>query len=290
MGKSELIKVNLKLWFLHQHICVSNISVTVCLYNHVLNKYFLFLFFNMFSLVSGWLMCEVQPEWVKKAFGFVFNVSNAWNKFKFKPSETTVATSLQFYEFYARKVVSWQRHLLTKTLFVALIPNYNWTRLFMYFSSAVLFGAVSHVVSIGLGVLRRDTEQNTKSSSYRADLPFSHCRKSQSEHSSVHLNASTAGQYSLPNSCLPHTEAWTTLWTTAFIALLLLSKIRRRADATSGLLVYRHLGCFPLVAGIQNRLWREYKTGYDGPPFIYCSENTKMAEEKKSIINNSMRS
>lgn len=121
--------------------------------------------------------------------------------------------------------LDWPKQNLT----FSLNTNWNWTRLDMYVSTAVIF-VVSHVVSITLGVLRWYTEQNTQSPSYGADLLLSNCRKSESERSqsldsSIHLNINA--KLSLLNSCLPHTEAVRTLWTTAFIALLLLSKIWR---------------------------------------------------------------
>lgn len=119
----------------------------------------------------------------------------------------------------------------------------------MYASTAFIF-VVSHVVSITLGVLRWYTEKNTQSPSYGADLLLSHCRKSESERSqsldsSIHLNVNA--KLSPLNSCLPHTEALRTLWTTAFIALLLLSKIWRH-HWRNFRVVYGFPRCFLLVA------------------------------------------
>lgn len=79
-----------------------------------------------------------------------------------------------------------------QNLIFSLNSNWNWTRLDMYVSAAIIF-VVSHVVSVTLGVLRWYTEQNTQSASYGADLLLSHCRKSESERSqsldsSIHLN------------------------------------------------------------------------------------------------------
>lgn len=187
-----------------------------------------------------------------------------------------MATSLQFHEFYA-----WQHHPLSNTSFVAFIPNYNWTRLFMCFCRAVLFGAglfgaVSHVVSISLGVLRRDTEQDTKSSSYGADLLLSHCRKS--EHSPVQWNASMAGQQSPEQLLTPHGGLDDPLNHRFHCAS---SAVK---DALTQLLgcVCTDTQCFPLVAGMQNRSWQ-------AATYLYV-QKTHTWSKKESIINNSMRS